>query len=124
MSNDLYQEIILEEFRSPQNFGKLGDADLILSGRNASCGDNLTLYLQLDTATQKITDIKWDGEGCAISMATMSVLSQKVKLEQPTLSQLAKLQKQDILELIGLEEITSGREKCLLLGVHVLTEKK
>jgi nitrogen fixation protein NifU and related proteins len=120
MSDDLYQEIILEEYAHPHHFGKMADADLTLPGINASCGDALMIYIKLDPDKKKILTLSWDGEGCAISMAAMSVVAQKVNSEQMSIEDLAKITKEDIEALLGLEETISGRVKCLNLGIHTL----
>ncbi|MCZ6804732.1 MAG: SUF system NifU family Fe-S cluster assembly protein [Proteobacteria bacterium] len=74
---DLYQEIIVDHNRSPRNFGKLDDADKTLEGFNPICGDKLILYLKTDG--QKINDIAFDGSGCAISVASASLMTDAMK---------------------------------------------
>ena len=74
---DLYQEVIVDHNRSPRNFGKLDDADRKLEGFNPLCGDRLTLYLKLDN--DRITDISFDGSGCAISIASASLMTEAMK---------------------------------------------
>ncbi len=74
---DLYQEIIVDHNRSPRNFGKLDDADKTIEGFNPLCGDKLTLYLKTDG--QKINDIAFDGSGCAISVASASLMTDAMK---------------------------------------------
>ena len=74
---DLYQEIIVDHNRSPRNFGKMEDADRTLDGYNPLCGDRLTLYLKI--ADNKIEDISFDGAGCAISVASASLMTEAMK---------------------------------------------
>jgi len=74
---DLYQEVIVDHNRSPRNFGKLDDADKTLEGFNPLCGDKLTLYLKTDGNT--IDDISFDGSGCAISVASASLMTDAMK---------------------------------------------
>lgn len=74
---DLYQEIIVDHNRSPRNFGKLDHADKTLEGFNPLCGDKLTLYLKTDGNT--IQDISFDGSGCAISVASASLMTDAMK---------------------------------------------
>ncbi len=118
--SDLYHEVILEEFKHPQNYGSIADADLILRERNSSCGDEVTIYLKVcdENGQQKITDIKWEGQGCAISQAAMSVLSATIKQQGMTTQHVTTLTQSPIEELLGLDEISIGRIKCLLLGVQ------
>ena len=74
---DLYQEIIVDHNRSPRNFGAMEDADRKLEGFNPLCGDRLALYLKLDDGT--ISDISFDGSGCAISVASASLMTEAMK---------------------------------------------
>ncbi len=113
--SDLYQEIILEELRNPQNYGEMEDSDFVVSETNASCGDKLTIYIKLDDNKEKITHIKWLGQGCAISQATMSFISSE--LLGKTTAQIQETSKKDLESLLGIEEISLGRVKCLMLGL-------
>lgn len=74
---DLYQEIIVDHNRNPRNFGKLDAADRMVEGFNPLCGDRLNLYLKLDGDT--ITDVQFDGSGCAISVASASLMTEVLK---------------------------------------------
>lgn len=75
---DLYQEVIVDHNRSPRNFGKLENPDRIAEGFNPLCGDRLNLYLKLDNE-ERITDMKFDGSGCAISVASASLMTDALK---------------------------------------------
>jgi nitrogen fixation protein NifU and related proteins len=74
---DLYQEVIIDHNRSPRNFGKLENPDRTLEGFNPLCGDRLTLYLKMDN--DQIDDIRFDGSGCAISVASASLMTDAMK---------------------------------------------
>lgn len=74
---DLYREIILDHNRDPRNFGELEGADRIIDGVNPLCGDKMTLYVKLDGDT--VTDIKFKGTGCAISVASSSLMTERIK---------------------------------------------
>jgi nitrogen fixation protein NifU and related proteins len=74
---DLYREVILDHNRSPRNFGELEDADRVIEGVNPLCGDRMTLYVKL--ADGRIGDIKFKGSGCAISVASSSLMTERVK---------------------------------------------
>jgi nitrogen fixation NifU-like protein len=75
--NDLYRDVILDHNRRPRNFGRLEPADASVEGFNPLCGDRLTLRLNL--AAGNITDIKFEGQGCAISTASASLMTEAVK---------------------------------------------
>ncbi len=115
---DLYQEIILEEYRHPQNMGVLENADRKEHEVNASCGDEVTVYLKLNPEKDRIIDLKWQGKGCVISMAAMSLLSERAKTTN--VADIQKMTKQNIETMSGITEISYGREKCLLLGLQTL----
>lgn len=74
---DLYRDVIVDHNRNPRNFGKLDPADAHADGHNPLCGDRLTIYVNLDG--QRIRDAKFEGSGCAISMASASLLTEAVK---------------------------------------------
>lgn len=74
---DLYQEVIIDHNRNPRNFGKLDDATQVAEGYNPLCGDKLNLYLK--TEDDVITDISFDGSGCAISVASASLMTDSLK---------------------------------------------
>ena len=75
--SDLYQEVILDHNRRPRNYGPLGSANRVAKGHNPLCGDRLTLYVQLDGG--RLTDIHFEGSGCAISKASASLMTDAVK---------------------------------------------
>jgi nitrogen fixation NifU-like protein len=75
--NDLYRDVILDHNRRPRNFGNLDSADASVEGFNPMCGDHLTLRLKLRDDT--ISDIRFEGEGCAISTASASLMTEAVK---------------------------------------------
>lgn len=79
MSNTdaLYQEIILEHNRKPRNFRTMEDADRRIEGKNPLCGDRITLWLKLDG--DRVSDVSFQGEGCAISRASASLMTAAVK---------------------------------------------
>lgn len=74
---DLYRDVIVDHNRNPRNFGKLQPADAQADGHNPLCGDRLTLYANLDG--DRISDVRFDGSGCAISVASASLLTEAVK---------------------------------------------
>src|SRR5476651_86854 len=75
--NDLYRDVILDHNRRPRNFGNLDSADASVEAFNPMCGDRLTLRLKL--AGDTISDIRFEGEGCAISTASASLMTEAVK---------------------------------------------
>ena len=75
---DLYREIILDHYRSPRNRGELPTPPAVVAqGHNPLCGDEITVFLQLDGDT--VTDVKVGGQGCSISQSSASMMSQAIK---------------------------------------------
>lgn len=74
---DLYRDVIVDHNRNPRNFGNLAAADVHADGHNPLCGDRLTVYAKLDG--ERISDVKFEGNGCAISVASASLLTEAVK---------------------------------------------
>ena len=75
---ELYQEIILEHGKNPRNLGKTENFNKDAKGNNPLCGDNVHIYLKLDEK-KKVEDISFEGSGCAISMASASIMTDLVK---------------------------------------------
>jgi len=75
--NELYRDVILDHNRRPRNFGPLDPADASADGVNPLCGDRLTLRLKF--AADKIEEIRFEGQGCAISTASASLMTEAVK---------------------------------------------
>lgn len=73
----LYQDVILEHNRSPRNFHRMDDADCHAEGRNPLCGDQLTVWLKL--SGDRVSDVSFEGSGCAISKASASLMTTAVK---------------------------------------------
>ena len=74
--DELYQDLILEHYRRPRHHGALAGADVVQEGINPSCGDELTLYLR--ATDDEGIEVSFEGEGCAISQAAASLMSQAV----------------------------------------------
>jgi nitrogen fixation NifU-like protein len=130
--NDLYQEVVVEHKRSPRRFGTLPAPTHQARGHNPQCGDDLEVQLRVDGAT--VGDIRFHGQGCAICIASASMMTEAVigrdieaarQLQQrfravltgqaePETAQLGKL-----VSLAGVRRYPS-RIKCALLGWHAL----
>ena len=119
MSDPLYTEIIIDEARNAQNEGVLENPDISQHDANPMCGDSITLQMKLDN--DKISDIKWHGDGCTICKACTSVLTQLIKGKDVDFAK--NLQKEKILSELGLEYLVKQspiRIKCALLSLKTL----
>lgn len=114
--DSLYQEVILDHYRNPRNKGRLDPADISYEDDNPLCGDRIHLDLRLDE-DGRVAEVAWDGHGCAISMASASMLSEEI--QGKTLEDLRQLGKDDILEMLGIE-LGRVRLQCALLSLKVL----
>ena len=75
---DLYQEIILDHGKNPRNLGKFDNYNKDAKGNNPLCGDNVHVFLRLNE-NKKVEDIAFEGHGCAISMASASIMTDMVR---------------------------------------------
>jgi nitrogen fixation NifU-like protein len=129
---DLYKEVILDHNRSPRNFGELEGANRVVEGVNPLCGDRITLYVKL--VGDKIEDIRFKGTGCAISVASSSLMTERVRGTSVAQSLALYEQVHDMLAtdkavstegldklaaLSGVREFPS-RVKCASLAWHAL----
>jgi nitrogen fixation NifU-like protein len=112
----LYREQILDHYKHPQNWGELGEADLEFEDSNPLCGDELKVQIKLD-GENRIEDLRFSGQGCAISQASASMVSDEVK--GMPIERLLRLDKSFILDLLGID-ISATRMKCALLSLKVL----
>lgn len=116
---DLYREEILDHYKNPRNFGEVKNFVLKDSDRNSSCGDSLEMGVRVKNG--KITDIKFTGVGCAISLASASMLTEMLKGK--TLKQAAKINDAVMLKRLGIP-ISLTRQKCATLGVAIWQKLK
>jgi len=117
MAYDMYQEVILQHYRTPKNFGPLAEANRVGEESNPLCGDHITLRLHVDPGSRTIDQIRFEGEGCAISVASTSMLTEKV--QGLTLEQAGRLTREDVIQLLGIP-LSPVRVKCALTGFAAL----
>ncbi len=112
---DLYAENILEHYKNPQGKMLLPSFTIEHEEVNLSCGDSVKIQLMLDG--DRVTQLGWDGSGCAISQAAMSLLSEE--LTGKTVAQLEAMTPANIQELLGVP-VSTRRAKCAYLCLHAL----
>lgn len=115
MTNDIYQEVILDSYQNPKNFGKLQKPSVIQEEMNAFCGDKIRMELKIES--DKITEVAFSGQGCVISIAAASLLTQHIKDKK--LDQVAKLKKEEVSKFLGIT-LSPTRLKCAWLPWEVL----
>ena len=135
----LYQDIILEHGKSPRNFGKCEKYTHQAKGHNPLCGDQVQVYLKLNNE-KKVEDLTFEGKGCAISIASTSIMTESVKgksvekakkividflnmiknTSEINSNDLNEDQKTKIMSLSGVKQFPM-RVKCATLAWHTLT---
>ncbi len=113
---DLYREIIIDHYKNPQFRGHLDPNNIQFEDDNPLCGDHIEITLRLD-GSKVVMEGRFDGKGCAISQASADLLIESI-IGKP-LEEVKKLNKQDILDLLGIE-LGPVRLKCALLSLKVL----
>ena len=136
---ELYQEIILEHGKNPRNLGKTENFNKDAKGHNPLCGDKVHIYLKLNE-NKKVEDISFEGEGCAISMASASIMTDLMKekkekevkelvedflqmiKESPEMKTkiINENEKTKLMSLSGVKQYPM-RVKCATLAWHTLT---
>lgn len=116
MSSDMYREQILDLYENPLNYGELDPHDFTYEEDNPLCGDVVRIDVRLGE-DGRIADIAWSGDGCAISQASASILTDEVKGK--TLDEVKAMEGQELLDLLGIK-LSMARVKCALLSLKVL----
>ncbi len=112
---DIYARNILDHYQRPRHRGVLPEADASFAALNRSCGDEMTVYVKLKDGV--ISAISFEGQGCAVSVAAMSILSETLVGYRP--EDVAKLGLAELQPLLGID-ISPRREKCALIGLRAL----
>lgn len=114
--DDLYREVILDHYRNPRNKGVLDDPSHTFQDDNPLCGDRIRIDLLVNDK-DIIEQVRFSGEGCAISQASASMLTEM--LVGKSLEEAKAIGKQDILDALGIQ-LGPVRLKCALLSLKVL----
>lgn len=113
---DVYRELILDHYKHPHNFGHLTHVTGSNTQFNSACGDKITMEVDVDS-NEVVIDVKFSGEGCAISQSSASMLTDVAKGK--TKEEILKLTAADIFLLLN-TELTASRVKCAVLPLEVL----
>ncbi len=115
MQDPLYREIILEHWQNPQNYGIIKNPDIDVSEVNTTCGDKIRLTGKIRNG--KLTEVAFVSDGCAISKASASLLTEEVKGMK--LAKIKKIDQEDVLKNLPVS-ITPARHNCALLCFRAL----
>jgi nitrogen fixation NifU-like protein len=114
--SDMYRQQILDHYKNPRNYGELEDPTFTHVGENPMCGDTIEMDVVLADDEETIERIAFRGDGCAISQASASMLSER--LTGMTVSELRELDRDDVTEMLGVD-ISPMRVKCAVLAEKV-----
>ena len=112
---NIYQEELLDHYENPSNYGTLPNPDISHEEDNPLCGDRIRIDLIIEDDI--ITEVRFSGHGCTISQAAASMLTEEI--EGKSLTEIKKLSRDDILDMIGIP-LGPVRIKCALLALKVL----
>jgi nitrogen fixation protein NifU and related proteins len=115
-------DFILDHYENPRHHGPMAQADVVMRGGNPGCGDIVTLYLKLAEG-ERIADVSFEGEGCTISQAAASMVTEK--LIGKTLAEVTEMDAGALIEEMG-REVVANRLKCATLAINTAkaAEKK
>jgi nitrogen fixation protein NifU and related proteins len=114
--DELYRDYILDHYKNPRNFGELEPHDLEWHDHNPLCGDELGVHLVVD-ADGRIAELRFHGQGCAISQAAASITSEE--LIGMRVDEIPELSADWVLDQLGIE-VSPTRRKCALLSLKVM----
>ncbi len=112
---DLYREELLDHYKNPRNFGRIVNPDKTIHDSNPLCGDLVDLDLKIENGV--IKDVRFSGNGCAISVAFTSMLTEKIKGMK--VEDVKTLKREDVLDMVK-SNLTISRIKCATLGYNAL----
>jgi nitrogen fixation NifU-like protein len=119
MGSDMYRQQILDHYKNPRNYGELEDTSFSHIGENPLCGDEISFDVTLADDGETIERVAFTGDGCAISQASASLLSQE--LPGMTLGEVDELDRDDAVDLLGVE-VSPMRIKCAVLAEKVVQD--
>jgi nitrogen fixation NifU-like protein len=117
MERQDYIDLIIDHYENPRNRGAAENPSVVMNGGNPSCGDVVTLYVTVDPTTERITDIHFEGDGCTISQAGASLISEQ--MVGKTVSEIEQLGYDVVIDIMG-HDVVATRLRCATLGLSTL----
>lgn len=115
MTDNIYQDIILDHYQNPKNFGTLKNPSVTHEEMNAFCGDKIRMEIKI--RNDQIDEVAFSGQGCVISVASASLLTDHIKNKK--VSDIIKMSKEDVSNLLNIS-LSPTRLKCAWLSWEVL----
>jgi nitrogen fixation protein NifU and related proteins len=119
MSGDLYREQLLDHYHNPTNYGVIENAEIDIEMDNPTCGDQIHVTAQLDGQGQ-IEKMMFEGQGCVVSMAAASMLTEEIVGKSP--GEVAEMGLSEVQEMMGGVRLSMGRVKCALLALNAVKQ--
>lgn len=116
MDVNIYREQIIDLYENPLNYGHVDNPDFTYEEDNPLCGDVIRIDVRLDE-NQRVAEVAWRGDGCAISQASASLLTEAIKGK--SLEEVKAFTSEELLDLVGVP-LSMARVKCALLSLKVL----
>jgi len=114
--SDMYRQQILDHYKNPRNYGEIEDATFTHVGENPMCGDTIEMDVVLSNDEETVERVAFRGDGCAISQASASMLSEQ--LAGTSVDELREMDRDDIVDMLGVD-ISPMRVKCAVLAEKV-----
>jgi nitrogen fixation NifU-like protein len=114
--SDMYRQQILDHYKNPRNYGDIEEPTFTHVGENPMCGDTIEMDVVLDDGEETIEHVAFQGDGCAISQASASMLSEQ--LHGMDVDELQEMDRDDIIDMLGVD-ISPMRVKCAVLAEKV-----
>lgn len=117
MEHDEIMDMVMDHYEHPRNYGDLDDYDLIQNGGNSGCGDVITLYIKFSQDGERIKDIAFEGQGCIISQAAASIITENIK--NTRLAEISGYDLEKMKEFLG-KDMVIRRPRCSNLIIDTL----
>ena len=117
MERQDYIDLLIDHYENPRHRGEVDGASVVISGGNPSCGDVVTMYVTVDPHSERVTDIHFAGEGCTISQAGASLMTEE--MAGKTLAEIESTSYDIVTDLMG-RDVVSTRLRCATLGLSTL----
>lgn len=111
--------LLVEHYKNPRGRGTLDDADVSMPGGNPGCGDVVTMHVRADPDADRIDAVRFEGEGCTISQAAASILTDRANRKHFTFDEVGAMSYEQMIDLLG-QDIVGSRPRCATLALGTL----
>jgi nitrogen fixation NifU-like protein len=112
-------EFLVDHYKRPRHKGTLEGADVTMPGGNPGCGDLVTMHVKVAPDSDRIEQVRFEGEGCTISQAAASILADRINKTKPTLDDVVDFPYEQMIDMLG-REVVGFRERCATLALGTL----